>query len=1013
MLSSFLGPCRTGTEPAVVKPRLESPVCKASSLDRNSLCKSESGKFETERSGSSSLRRRQLSEPREFSRSAETSANKDDKASCYHNIWCCNEALEKISVEENQRLLCEKLITGCLEISEKVTNNIAKTTSLSKICCLPGPGCCEAGQNCSGGCRSNVFSYINLQSNEPKHLRHCASVCERRPSSARTAVRCASSDVLRYGVGEETQASESSDYVNDGVRSALVRRASDDPPSARDPLKPLPYVDLRRFDGDAREGYLYNLKASWSVRRQFSSAGGRQSLPGPAPARPSLYANLPVPNSIGESDGVCTIHTQTSKPVTMSGRSSFHASLKRPNKVSIPAKNFLSLVPPVGSYADLQRGPPSMLRSSSYYNVQLNTVAASPLHQANVGDELLVASRRLPPRPIAQSFGGDNSVGAEVFNVSVPCKNSGKNSENKTTPEVEYVLMNGHSDADDTAIFFTVNLPMKREDLQQTEAKRPGSKSAHAETSAAGLSCVTAPPVVRNSEAAGYIDMSGINATDSSRTSSNTVVRLADYRPKPGSGERPKLRHSRSLENELDSPPKAGDQWNALSQRTSLGAIKMKKKRHCSPEDWKDSPSSDYVPMDIISARETTQETEQCLAFPNPFDDLISHARYKLPTTPSEQNKFFDIRTEEANKSTWSRRSVDSFASDPAINFWSERSNSLKSGKSFRLISRFLRRHSSAKEKAASGNSSCNASSNVTGYRPCERFANAVGDSRCEQLPCAELHVSVSKSSLKSDGFSIGSCSSSLEKLGPPPPVPSCQPRDVAPEKPISEQHVNLSSVSLSWTAASSMLPSSDDSSDYLNITPPPPPLPPKSVLTQKNNPEMDSLQLRSVAVEKILVVEKQPLRSITEDEQEVPPLPEKVRVRSACQSKGFPADVSVSSAVCSGIEANPKPPVPPRSVPSTAVSPSVCTISNDRSPRVPISPIERHLGAVESRSSRKPNLTVDIAPSFERRGSKDDIGITGLFNLVNIPYFYFILSCLCNVSMARHDLRNACFILA
>lgn len=983
-------PCRTGAEPAVVKPRLESPVCKASSLDRNNLCKSESGKLEIECNNSehsvSSLCRRQLSEPRELSRSAETSATKDDKAGCYHNIWCCNEAPEKINVEENQRLLCEKLIAGCLELSEKVTNNIAKTSSLSKICCLPGAGCCEAGQKCSGGCRSNVFTYINLQSNEPKHLRHCTSVCERRPSSARTAVRCSSSDVLRYGVGEETQlhhANEPSDYVNNVVRmagnstqqprGALVRRASDEPPSARDPLKPLPYVDLRRFDGDAREGYLYDLKASLSARRQFPSADIRKSLQGPALARPSLYANLLMP----VYDGACTISTQTSKPVTMSGRSSFHASLKRPNKVSIPANNLLSLVPPVGSYADLHCGPPSMLRSSSYYNVQLNTAMASPLHQAKIGDESMVASRRLPPKPSVHV--------AEVLDVSVPCKNSCKNSENKPTPEVEYVLMNGHSDADDTAIFFTVNLPMKREDLQQTEAKRLGPKSAYAEPSATGLSCVTAPPVVRNNEAAGYVDMSGISATDSSRTASNTAMRLlSDYRPKPGSGDQPKLRHSRSLEDELDSPPKAGDQWNAFSQRTSHGVIQMKKKRHCSPEDWKDSPSSHYVPMDIIPARETTEETGHSPSFPNPFDDLISHARYKLPTSPNERNQFFDVRTEHANKSTWSHRSVDSFASDPAINFWSERSNSLKSGKSFRLLSRFLRRHSSAKEKAASANSSCNASSNVTGCEPREQFANDVVDSHCEQLPGAELQDSVFKSSLKSDGFSISSCSSSLEKLGPPPPVPSCQPRDVAPEKPSREHHMNPSSAS-SWSAAP-VLPLSDGSSDYLNITPPPP-LPPKSILTQKN-PETDSLQW-NVPAEKILMVEKQPLRSITEDEQEVPPLPEKVRVRSACQSKGFSADVSVSSA-----EANPKPPVPPRSVPSATVSSSVCTISNQRSPRVPISPIERHLSMVESRS-RKPNLTVDIAPSFERRGSKDDTGIIGLFHVVNISYLYFIHSCL------------------
>lgn len=943
---------------------------------------------------------------------AESAASQDDKAGCYHNIWCCNKAPKKMNVEENQRLLCEKLLGGCLEISsDKATNDLEKTGSLSKICCPPGDGGHReaAGEQCSrGDGKLKLLNYINVLSNKPNHPRLCSSVCERRrrPSSARPAARCASSDVLQSSTGDgETQllmakggcdrADESCcDAVGNSVqqskRSALVRRASADPTCTRDPLRPLPYVDLRRFDGDSVEGYLYDMKGSQAARGGELSAADviRQPVltPGPPGRLVMTCADFPVPESSGEVIGVPAVGSDASKPLAVGGRSTFHASLKRPNKFSIPATDLLSFVPPApsGSCADL-RPPTSTLHGSSYYNVRSNMVMPPLPHRSDVRKELLLAPRKAIPKMVAASFApsdGKKYVTAEELDVVVPCKSGCRSSENRPAPEVEYVLMNGQSDSEDSAIFFAVNIPMRREDCQRMELNRCESRNGLTLPGVSGPSYMVMQPVAEGGDAAGYVDMSGISVADSSRSGSNEGVKLlSDFKPKAQSGEQPRLRHSQSLENELNSPQSVKDPWSAFSRRPSHK--KSQRKVLCSPEEMEGSSGVDYIPMRNISRAATGPAAEPFQMFPRPFDDLVSHAQCKPPMSSDKLHRTSDAKTDQTDGLNWPRRVLGTFVSDPAISSLSETGDSLKSSKSFGLFARLLRRHSSEKEKAVSEKSdslSGDAASNVTGDELCEPFL--VAGQHQEPLS-------------KADGLSDCSCNSSLERLGPPPPVPACQPQNRMAEKSGIEHYINLSSVSS--RALTSALPSSGASLDYLNIASPPapPPLPPKSISLSKNQ-EVDSLHRNLASADRM---EKQPLRSITEDEHEVSPLGDKFHARSTCHSK-TPAADGVSPATCTAGEADPKPPIPPRSVPPPAACSSTCTASNQRSPRVPMSPIVRHLSGTEGKS-RKPNLIVNIAPTFERRGSRDDIG-TG----IAVFCFSLVFSC-CVVSSLRVHLYS------
>lgn len=921
------------------------------SLDRNSVHKSECSKVEVEGTvGDASYTglRRRMSEPREFvgTASADNLVDSEDKANCYHNLWCCKESAQVTAVADKQAS-CDDFVGQCFDgVSSLLTDRANHSSrlssslsgSLSKICCLP------AEHDLKGGKMDRPHgNYINVGKEETGAKENLLSG-DKRPS------RRLYDDVDRCAEGEQEAESllednhPSGDYVNESTYSApipVVPRQGRPPLQQRaceDPLKPLPYVDLRRFDGDVDEGYLYWMKGQQRPdRRKMSSAGSRSREPAKegvsyTAVRLSSYANMQTPKS-GErhvpcDSGMVAVDGQC-RVVNGGGRSSYHSSLKRPSKMSL-----LSSTPPApssGSYAELRLDPgtpQSMLRSSSYYNVRLNTVIPPPPRRPENKDKPAIVQRTLPPTPSTPSFVA-RSMSDAVFTSPSRCRSGSLKADSITAPEVDYIPMCGQMQGDDNAIFFTVNIPPKRDELRPADQHSSNSAESNSTEACPTRSFNALPPAAAvGGDSAGYVDMSGVAADAAAVDVSEGSVEPTMWRPR--------LRQSRSVEDELDSSPEVEDMRCLVNRRTSHGAIMTGVKwAQTHKGGAARAAADDYVPMEgVLLGARPAHELAQSQVFAKPFDNLISHERFKLPV-------------EARSRGAHVRRDVEDFASDSAINFLSYRSNSVKSSKSSGLFSRFIRRHS-AKEKLRPP------STDPQGHDP---------DSKASaELICVQP-ATVSNSS----------SSSSLDRLGPPPPVPIAPQHPAASEKNQSSEHyINLASVS-SGLPASLPPPTSDSStSDYLNLAPPPP-LPPKALVLSKNL-ESD-LGFRNCVVppavlsEKARVVEKQQLRSITEDEQEVPPLPEKTRNRT--QSKLFVPD-SPTVSVVGGLDASPKPPVPPRSVTSNVISSGAGVVTTQRSPRLPASPADResHLVTPDALKSRKPNLTVNIVPTVERRGS-------------------------------------------
>lgn len=962
----FIEMRKSSGESNALKPRVSSPVCKSMSLDRNSIHKSECSRVEVDGSaGEASYTglRRRMSEPHEFVGTPSTDlTNSEDKVNCYHNLWCCKEPSDEATVA-NKPTSCEDFVGQCFDgvsglLTDRANHSSRLSGSLSKICCLPTEHELKAGKNDRRG------HYVNVGREETGAKENMLSR-DKRPNSVRNTKRCSYDDISRCREGEQEAEllladNPSSDYINESTysvptpiaprqgRSLLQRRACDDPPSARDPLKPLPYVDLRRFDGDVDEGYLYWMKGPRPDRRKMSSAGSRsretakEGVSYPS-VRLSTYTNMQTPSS-GERHVPCDssmVAVDSQWKLANGGRSSYHASLKRPGKMSI-----LSSMPPApssGSYAELRLDPTSsqsMLRSSSYYNVRLNTVIPLPPRKPENKDKPSVVRRTLPPTPSAPAFVARKGSMSEAVFASPSCRRSSSlKTENIVAPHVDYIPMCGQLQGDDNAIFFAVNIPPKRDDLRPIDQPSISTESNSTEACPARSFNALPPAAVSGDDSVGYIDMSGAATVAAG-------VHLSD-----GSTEstmwRPRLRQSRSLENELDSSPEAEDMRYLVNRRTSHGAIVTGKKWAQTYETVARPAADDYVPMEGLLGERPAHELAQSQVFAKPFDNLISHERFKLPASSAEVQNL-----------THGKRDTEAFASDSAINFLSYRSNSVKSSKASGLFSRFIRRHSSAKEK----------------LRPAT-------DPKTPSLNDAEPNVSTELAYVKPVSVSNSSSSSSLDRLGPPPPVPVAPQHSAAAERnQLSEHYINLASVSSGLPVSLPLSTSDCSSSDYLSLAPPPP-LPPKAlVLSKSHEPDCgfrNCVVPPAVVSEKARGVEKQQLRSITEDEQEVPPLPEKIRNRSACQSKLLAPD-SPTVIVTSGLDASPKPPVPPRSVTSNVISSGAGVVITQRSPRLPVSPADRESQLVkpDALKSRKPNLTVDIVPTAERRGSRDDAGI-------------------------------------
>lgn len=962
---------KTSGDSNAVKPRVSSPVCKSMSLDRNSIHKSESKiEIDGDAGGETStytVLRRRMSEPNEFVGTNVDAdlTNSEDRVNCYHNLWCCKEPSEGPAVA-NRLASCEDFVGQCFDgVSGLLTNHSPSRVSgsLSKICCLPTEHELKAGKNDRCG------NYVNVGKEETTGAKENMSR-DKRPSSVRNANRFSYDDVNRCRDGEhETESlladnNPSGDYVNESTysvptpiaprqgRSLVQRRAGDDTSSARDPLKPLPYVDLRRFDGNVDEGYLYWIKGPQPDRRKMASAGCRTREPPKegvsySAVRLSTYANMQTPSS-AERHVPCnsgSVAVDSQWKLANGGRSSYHASLKRPGKMSI-----LSSTPPApssGSYAELRLDPTtpqSMLRSSSYYNVRLNTVIPPPPRKPENKDKPSVVPRTLPPTPSIPAFVARKGSMSESVFPSPSCHRSNSlKTENIMAPDVDYIPMSGLLPGDDNAIFFAVHIPPRRDDLRPIDQRSSiGAESSNFIEACPTRSFNALPPAaVSGDDSVGYIDMSGPGL-------SATAGDISQGGAEPPTMWRPRLRQSRSLEDELDSSPEAEEVRCLVSRRTSHGAIVVGKKWAQTYEGATRTPADDYVSMEGLLGERPAHELAQSQVFAKPFDNLISHERFKLP--PSSEVKSL----------THVQRDLGPFASDPAINFLSYRSNSVKSSKTSGLFSRFIRRHSSAKEKP----------------RP-QTEPKTPSQNDSESRLSAELTYVRPVSSV-----SNSSSSSSLDRLGPPPPVP------VAPQHPdknqSSEHYINLASVSSGVPASLPPPPTSDSStSDYLNLAPPPP-LPPKAVVLPKTHESdcgfRNCVVPPAVVSEKPRVVEKQQLRSITEDEHEVPPLPEKIRSRPPCQSKLLAPE---SPTVVGALDASPKPPVPPRSITSNVISSGAGVVITQRSPRLPVSPADRESQLVkpDALKSRKPNLTVDIVPTVERRGSRDDAGSSPLSN--------------------------------
>ena len=388
------------------------------------------------------------------------------------------------------------------------------------------------------------------------------------------------------------------------------------------PMKPLKYLDLKRFDGK-EEVHVYDARTTRSDEAYLTDSGMDVQpvqysaivamMPQAVPQRiPTPSLNIPVPMDTSDSEAYYLSHVNGSRPSSISTAASLRS---RSNSLTGAAMN--DPVPPVtvGASEYLESPPPPRPFRGSNKSLYVEKCGK---------DQSLL--KTVPP-PL--KYSGGNTVdsgaspqsrnnllakvpppgGAEVKHMH---SNSAPESSNYTKQESNYMHMNpSGANAKSDAVFCEVNLPQRRSgsysdtmpNLRHRRESLGDNTSLHEETESNEFSC--------------YMDMSTAKAAVSGFRS---LTRSWSMKERGKSHViRSPLSHSKSWDKELDERPAPAfksipnhDNYMPMNPTSSQDNISTK-----TTNNNKLIPFSNLIPLQHVPNK--TVGVEEVVAGPPPL----------------------------------------------------------------------------------------------------------------------------------------------------------------------------------------------------------------------------------------------------------------------------------------------------------------------------------------------------------------------------------------------------------